>query len=286
MRDFHRLQLDGTSVAYWTSGDGMPLVCLHAVGHSSEDFAALPERMPGPLRWIALDWPGHGASGRDRVPASAARYAEILARFLGAAEIEAPVLLGNSIGGAAAVRFAAAHPAAARGLILANPGGLAPVDAAARAFCRVLAAFFRAGARRARWFPAAFDLYYRTVLQAPPARARRRRIVASAYEVAPVLAEAWESFGRADADVRPLLPHISCPVLFTWATGDRVVSLARSRDAIASLARARVQPCRGGHAAFLEDPETFDVALRTFLAELGVDEHAQPPGYSSAGQSS
>ena len=152
--------------------------------------------------------------------------------------------------------------------MLANPGGLDRVDALTGPVTRLMARFFSAGARGARWYPRAFAAYYRFVLSQPAAAAQRQRIVASATEVAPLLAQAWRSFGTPDNDVRPLAPGITCPVLFTWATGDRINQLKRCRPAIEQFPNARLETFRGGHAAFLEDPEAFGAALERFLSTL------------------
>jgi hypothetical protein len=62
--------------------------------------------------------------------------------------------------------------------------------------------FFCAGVRGARWFPAAFAAYYHLVLPEKPAAEQRARIVASAHEIAPILVQAWRSFGEPEADIR------------------------------------------------------------------------------------
>lgn len=199
---------------------------------------------------------------------SAVRYGDLLGGFLDAVGIEQAVLLGNSIGGAAAVRLAAAQPVRVRALVLANPGGLDRVDALTGPVTRLMARFFTAGARGARWYPRAFATYYRLVLSHAVAAAQRQRIVASATEVAPVLAQAWRSFGTPDNDVRGLAARITCPVLFAWATGDRINQLRRCRPAIHQFPNARLETFRGGHAAFLEDPDAFVTALDRFLSTL------------------
>jgi pimeloyl-ACP methyl ester carboxylesterase len=216
---------------------------------------------------LALDWPGQGRSGPDVVPASASRYADLLARVLDEAGVERAVLVGNSIGGAAAVRYARARPDRVRALVLENPGGLAPTsDVAARVALAGMARFFAAGARGARWFPVAFAAYYRTVLQRPGAAAQRARIVASAREIAPVLAEAWRSFATPEADLRALAPDVRCPVLFAWAACDRVVALRRSLPAIRRFPHGRIETFAAGHAAHLETPDEFEAAVERFLA--------------------
>jgi len=74
------------------------------------------------------------------------------------------ILIGNSIGGAAAIRYAAAHPERVDRLVLENPGGLDRADRLSRVVIGGMVRFFAAGARRARWFPGAFAVYYRLIL--------------------------------------------------------------------------------------------------------------------------
>jgi 4,5:9,10-diseco-3-hydroxy-5,9,17-trioxoandrosta-1(10),2-diene-4-oate hydrolase len=264
------ITIDGVRLAYNDDGSGPAIVCLHAIGHGAGDFVSLRERLRSRYRVIALDWPGQGNSGDDRIPASAARYTELLSAFLDALGVEPAVLLGNSIGGAAAMRYAATHPARVRALVLANPGGLdrGGGGVLVGAMTGLMARFFAAGARGARWYPWAFAAYYRRILTGPAAAEQRARIIAAGAEVAPVLAQAWRSFGTPDADIRALAPRVTCPVLFTWATGDWTNQLSRCRAAIARFPRARVETFKGGHAAFLEAPDTFMPALERFL--IGV----------------
>jgi pimeloyl-ACP methyl ester carboxylesterase len=243
---------------------------LHAIGHDARDFARLRKRLRGGHRVIALDWPGQGRSGRDHVDASGHRYAELLAEFLDAVGVDRAVIVGNSIGGAAALRYAHRHPARVRSLVLENPGGLASSsDRLAQIVLAAMARFFAAGTRGARWFPFAFRVYYRTcVLQRRAARIDRRRIVASAYQIAPILLQAWRGFALPEADARMLAPGIACPVLFAWAKRDQFVQLSRSLPAIRSFPNARLETFRAGHAPHLETPDAFESAVERFLAEL------------------
>lgn len=265
--------IDGVRLAYDDEGQGPPLVCLHAIGHGASDFAGIRGRLRGGYRVIALDWPGHGCSAVDHETPSARRYAELLCGFLNALRIERVVLLGNSIGGAAALRFAAENPTRVRALVLANPGGLDRGGGGAmnRVVTRLMAAFFAAGGRGARWYPRAFSAYYRMVLSEPAAAEQRARIIAQGSEMAPILSQAWRSFGEPDADIRPLASSIRCPVLFAWAARDRINQLGRCREAIGRFPSARLETFRAGHAAFLEAPEAFDASLDRFLSSLDAE---------------
>ena len=263
------VEVDGVTLAYDDEGTGPAVVCLHAIGHGARDFERLGAALRGTHRVLALDWPGHGRSGVDRRPADAARYAQLLDGFLVATGTKQPVLVGNSIGGAAAIRHAYAHPEDVRGLVLENPGGLAPTeDRLAQAVLTAMARFFAAGRRGARWFGPAFATYYRTVLQRGAAGAQRARIVRAAYEVAPILEQAWRSFACAEADLRAMAEGVRCPVLFAWAARDQVVALSRSLPAIRRFPRARLERFSAGHAPHLETPAEFEASTIRFLASL------------------
>ncbi len=266
-----RATIEGIELAWDDEGDGPPLVCLHAIGHGASDFTRLRERLRDRHRVVALDWPGQGNSGDDTAAPSAARYAHILGAFLDHTKIERAVLLGNSIGGAAALIHAAARPEQVQALVIENSGGLAPVDdRAARVALAAMARFFAAGARRARWFPRAFAAYYRfCVLPSASARAQRQRIAATAFEIAPLLEQAWRGFADASSDLRPLIPRIAAPVLFAWGKRDPFVALARSRAAIDGFAHGRLEAFAVTHAPHLEAPEAFETSFERYLDEVG-----------------
>lgn len=270
------IEVDGVRLAYDDEGQGTTVLCLHSIAHGASDYAPLRERLRDRCRVLALDWPGHGRSGDDPWPASATRYADVAERFADALGLRDVVLVGNSIGGAVAIRLAAQRPDVVRALVLADAGGLDRVDLTTRIVTRAMACFFAAGARGARWFPRAFARYYGVVLSAPAADAQRARIIAASREMAPRLEEAWRSFGHPDADLRAVAASLACPVLVAWAKRDRVLQLRRSRPAIRRIPGARLELFPGGHAPFLECPDAFASTLAAFLEGL-------PPAGAAAG---
>lgn len=268
------VNVDGTRLAFTRRGKGLPLLCLHATGHGGGDFSALAKRLHEmPVEVITLDWPGQGCSDDDEPdrPASASRYAQLLGEVIPrVAGDRRVVLLGNSIGGAAAIRYAANHPDRIAALIICNAGGLAPLDPFASKFIDLMVRFFGAGVRGARWFPPAFALYYRTILPAKPARVQRRRIVAAITETAPVVQEAWRSFADPAEGLTAITSQLAMPVLYAWSRSDRVVSYNSSKAAITSTPHGTVRMFDGGHSAFLEDPDAFAAALIAFLTKEGL----------------
>jgi 4,5:9,10-diseco-3-hydroxy-5,9,17-trioxoandrosta-1(10),2-diene-4-oate hydrolase len=268
-----RLMLDiaGTKLAVTRRGRGPALVCLHAIGHGARDFDELAERLGGHLSIIAIDFPGHGDSPAEAAPPAPRRYAELVAGVVDALGLKSFALLGNSIGGATALRYAAANPGRVGALILCNSGGLQKVGLLARLYTGHMARFFDSGARGDKSFARKYRRYYeRTVLTGPKSKARREEIIADAYKCAPLLAAAWREFGLPDADIRHLPRQIKCPVLYAWAKNDAAIAWSRSRRAAQTAPNYTVAMFDAGHSAFLEQPEAFDAALVQFLEKQRV----------------
>lgn len=255
----------GTGIALMRRGNGRPLICLHAIAHGARDFELLAEKAGDQFEVIAVDWPGHGRSRDDGHVPSAAHYAQVLSDLLDALRLEKPILLGNSIGGAAALLVAASRDDLG-GLVLCNAGGLRKIDGFARFAIGRMAAFFRAGELHKSWFGPAYRFYYtRMVLPRAP-RAHRERVIAAGYEMAANLRHAWEGFAQPDADIRAFVAKVSCPILFAWAKGDRLIPWSGSRKAALTAKNGTIALLKGGHSAFLEDPDNFVRALRAFAS--------------------
>ena len=252
--------VDGVRLAVDRQGRGPTVVCLHAIGHGGRDFEAFTTAVKDRFDVVRIDWPGQGRSGDDAKPPTPLRYAELLAGVLTQLGVERPILIGNSIGGATAIRYANAHPV--RALVLCNTGGLFEITQAVTRFCRLSARFFAAGARHAWWYKTAFAVYYRFVLPSRAAIPQRKRMIRAAFEIAPVLRDAWIGFGQADADIRHLATRLDVPIWFAWAKDDKIIPLRYALPTIAQIKNARLTRFRVGHAAFLERPKQF---AREFL---------------------
>jgi pimeloyl-ACP methyl ester carboxylesterase len=154
-----------------------------------ERLAALREAFESAFahrfRVITVDWPGHGASGSDTQPASARRYAALLAGLVDAMGLGRPILFGNSMGGAAALALAESQPERMRALVLCNPGGLDPGGFFAGLFIDHLVSRFRRRVAGEARFGPWFDDDYAGILLGEEASARREAIVRAGYESAP-----------------------------------------------------------------------------------------------------
>ena len=261
-----RVTVDGVALAVHRTGRGVPVVCLSAVGHDAQDFSYLAERAGAHCEFICIEWPGHGESGKDHRPVSASRYAELIEGVLSLLGIEFPIVLGNSIGGTVAMRYAARHRV--RALVICDSGGLVEISPTVRKFCRVMERFFAAGERDAWWYRLVFAGYYRLVLQQKAARAQRKRIVANAHKLAPLLRQAWASFGDPEADLRAVAASLDVPIWVAWSKHDRVIPLKACMDAIRGFKHYTLDTFDGGHTPFLEQPDAFAKKFLRFLVTL------------------
>jgi 4,5:9,10-diseco-3-hydroxy-5,9,17-trioxoandrosta-1(10),2-diene-4-oate hydrolase len=104
------------------------VVLLHGGGPGASAWGNFGPNVPvfaESFRTIAVDQPGYG---RSEPPTGEAHYfteaADALAALLDRLGIERADLVGNSLGGGTAVRFALRHPRRAGRLVLMAPGGL------------------------------------------------------------------------------------------------------------------------------------------------------------------
>ena len=122
--DAGRVAVNGIELAWTASGVGEPLVLVHGWTGSKESWAHLLPTLDGRVRTVAHDHRGHGASTHAD-DASGYTFDHLVADFIALVEaLELPPfhLLGHSMGGIVAMRYALDHPAMVRSLVLMDTG--------------------------------------------------------------------------------------------------------------------------------------------------------------------
>lgn len=254
-------------VHYSESGQGVPLVLLHANPGDSRDFEAIVPSLAQSHRVLALDWPGYGLSDplADPGAASVADFREALRAFIAALSLPPAVFIGNSIGANVAARLAIESPQQVRGLVLVSPGGFTPHNTATRLFCRLQGGRFSIPPRlfarlylKHRTPPVRSMLERAATLQATPDRLALNRAM-------------WRSFAHAETDLRPSAARIDAPTALFFGQHDPVIPAHRDGRVAAHcmpFAQYAVLPC--GHAPFAELPDVFLARVQRFLAANGL----------------
>ncbi|MGW8883036.1 alpha/beta fold hydrolase [Streptomyces sp. NPDC055749] len=106
-------------------GSGPPVALLHGLAGHAGEWDAIARDLSPRYRVVAVDQRGHGASERRPRDVSRAAYVADAVAVLEQLGLQQPVLVGQSLGGHAAMLAAAAHPGLFRALVLveAGPGG-------------------------------------------------------------------------------------------------------------------------------------------------------------------
>lgn len=256
------LTLPAGKLHYTDTGDGDPLILLHANPGDSRDFDAVIPALAEKFRVLALDWPGYGKSDAPSPPASASipLYLSVIVTLMDALSITRASFIGNSMGGNVAARLAATAPDRVSRLVLVSPGGFTPHDALSRAFCRLQGSVLSIP-------PKVFARLYLKHRNAwTEAMLERARTLHSTSDYLAVNRALWRGFGLAESDLRDIAGRIKAPTLLMFGEHDPVIP-ARKDGAVASrsipAAKNSVLPC--GHAAFAEVPEQFLAAVMDFL---------------------
>ena len=124
---------EGVTLNYYEAGTGsdlgggLPLVMLHGGGPGASAWSNFGSALPGfasDFRTLLVDQPGFGGSDKPEVVGNYYRFAAThVAALLDELGIERIHLLGNSLGGGTAMRFALTYPERVGRLVLMGPGG-------------------------------------------------------------------------------------------------------------------------------------------------------------------
>ncbi len=229
------------------------LVLLHGAGGNHlvwpKELLRLPETAV-----YALDLPGHGRStgpGSDTIAA----YADVVAEFLVATQLDQVVLAGHSMGGAVAQLLAVRQRPEVSGLVLISTGSrLRVADAILN---QILPDFAAAVATINRFAWSA---------STPPAQVMQGRTAMAATEP-PVL---YGDFAACNAfDLSAELHAITCPTLVLAAEEDQLTPVKYGRFLADHIANCRLVVIpQAGHMVMIEQPTAVAAAIAEFLGEL------------------
>jgi pimeloyl-ACP methyl ester carboxylesterase len=261
-----RLRLAGVSTSVLEGGEGPPVVLLHGPGgYGAMWQQVIPELTTG-YRIVAPDLPGHGASSMMAGRLDDRRMNAWLGELIEETCATTPSLVGQLIGGALAVRFAADHGDQVGRLVLVVPFGLAPFQPTP-AFGAALSGFLTepsGGAHDELWAQCVFDLD--ALRRQPGARWELMRAynleLATDGGVAGSIQALMARFGF-DAIPDETLSKIAVPTALIWGRGDSIVPLSVGEAASTRYHWPLHVIENAGNEPAIEAPEAFLAALRS-----------------------
>jgi pimeloyl-ACP methyl ester carboxylesterase len=256
------VDVDGMRLAYTRVGSGPALVMLHGAPSDSRTWQWMVPGLSQDHTVIAWDAPGFGASSDIDDSWRAPQFADALAGFLAALDLERPHLVGHSFGTMVALSLFQRHPAVPASLVLiggyAGWAGSLPPDEVARRLDMFVGMAELGDAFDPKSYPGLFSALIPADRDAALATMMRENL-------RPATIRAAGHIG-AETDLRPVLPTIDVPTLVLHGAADARSPLANAKALHAAISTsALVVLPKLGHACIVEDPEACTSEIRRFV---------------------
>jgi pimeloyl-ACP methyl ester carboxylesterase len=256
-------------------GSGPAILLIHGLAGQMAHFTyGVAERLSG-YRVVTLDRPGSGYSTRA-ASADLSTQAGALAALIDKLELDRPLVVGHSLGGAVALALAVEHPERVAGLALIAPLTRMP---------RKLPPAFAALAIRPRWLNTVFSW----TVAIPATIASRKIVLRQVFSPEPVAAD----FARRGGDLLGLRPsafqaashdlqalpqrlpaivarygELRVAVRVLFGRDDRILSWKGNGQWLCEqVAGARLRLVDGGHMLPVTQPEL----TANFIRETAMD---------------
>ncbi len=242
-------------------GAGPTIVLLHGIGASATPFGPMIARLRRTARRVvAVELPGHGFSELHGDALTGEGLFNAVAAGLQKLVPEPMVLMGNSLGGAVSLHYAASFPERVLGLVLVSPAGAHATDAEWEALKSRFAVDSRASAREFLGL-----LYHRTPWFIPllahelPASFARRAV-----------RELLDSASNDHLPPPDSVMSLSMPVLFLWGKSERLLPPSHFAWFRKHLPPGAVveEPEGFGHCPHLDSPGRLARRIASFAASL------------------
>lgn len=259
---------DGLRLHYLDQGTGQPVVFIHGSGPGASGHSNFKQNYPqfaaAGHRVIVPDLPGYGASDKPETQYTLDFFVAALSGLLDQLDIERCVLVGNSLGGAIALKLALDEPQRVSRLVLMAPGGLMEKEQ----YYLQMEGIQKMGAAFATG-------------QLKDADGMRKLLGLQLFD-ASLLSDETVEERVAVVNQQPLcvlstmqvpnmsarLGELQCPILGFWGMNDKFCPVAGAQTLMHACSRIRfVLLSECGHWAMVEYAELFNRECLAFIAE-------------------
>lgn len=260
------VHVNDIDLAYSDEGHGPPIVFLHAFPLNRTTWEPQVAGLAGHYRIITIDLRGHGESDAPMWRYTLDQFAEDVKGLLDHLAIAHATFVGLSMGGYILFALHRKYPTLIRALVLADTRATADVPEAKAARFSMAQVAHRRGAS------AIADLMMPKLL-GPASLTHRKdlqeqlRTVIAGNQVSGMIGSLMAMEERPDST--PLLATLTMPTLVIVGEHDA----ASPPDEVEEMSRhvpgaTFVMIPGAGHLSNVENPETFNAAIRTFLETI------------------
>jgi pimeloyl-ACP methyl ester carboxylesterase len=272
-RHLHRVDLPGASVNYVEIGEGEPIVFVHGISGSWQNWLENLPHFGRSRRAIALDLPGFGGSPMPSWMIDMPAYGRLLHDFCEKIGVERGALVGNSMGGLVAAEATLSAPGRFDRLVLVSAAGLINTwrpEERGVATSRAWSTFGPGLGRDAREIvsrPRARYLMFRLFVRYPN-RLRPELLWEQMTSGLPCPGFTDALTAVIEYDARDRLAEIEVPTMIVWGFDDWVISALAALSYHRRIPRSRLEIFeRTGHVPQLERPARFNSLLNEFLGD-------------------
>ena len=251
------------------------LLMLHGSNASLHTWDKMIGELQDDFRIISIDLPGHGLTGiTPQDDYSIMGMARFTREVVEAFELEDVTLVGNSMGGEVALRYALMFPREVKALVLISSAGIEPDENESSVGAFALAGT-DLGRAMMRYFTPKFlvENTLRDVV-ADPDNVITDEMATRYWDLLRMAGSRDATIKRfsereSEPSIEPILRAINPPTLLIWGSQDRLVKpkygIKMNTQIVGSLLKLYPQ---AGHLAHEEIPEKTAADLREFLAML------------------
>jgi pimeloyl-ACP methyl ester carboxylesterase len=266
------IEIDGVRLHFRDEGEGPTVVLLHANYSSLFMWEPWAKALRDNYRVVRVDLPAHGLTGPEPLGNyTLERIQYLVEAFIDARGLDRFTLVGTSIGGTVAMRYAADHPSRVERLVLISPGSLEQ---------RVR------GRTRGADIPKAANVI---AYVAPPAFTRfmLENDYGDPAKVTDAVVDEWYSMWSREGNrlamiellrqyvsggVEEKIRSVQVPVLLIWGEKNKRVPLKlayETRDLLTNAPEVRLEVLPGiGHMLVQEAPFESAAVVRRYLDEF------------------
>jgi len=250
----------GVSIYYEQYGTAGPdVLLLHGWGCSVGLWKPITDRLSPSMRVTAIDFPGHGNSGRPPEPWDTAAFARMTADVIERLGIAGCTVIGHSHGGRVALRLALDHPELLKKLVITCGAGLRAKPTVSSNLRGRLYKSLRGG----------LDMLEKTKLfgEMPEQGREALRLRFGSKDYNALDAEMRKTFVLlVNTDLTDELHRVKAPTLLIWGERDTETPLWIGHVMEEKIPDAGLVVFENaGHYAYLEQPDRFARIVGQFI---------------------